>query len=118
MTSNHICIDSPFFRVPPPFHSQHRPEPEPEPEDAQAPFFRFMLTSPEILPPAFRPLSSLPLTPWAALGSGREARPVELTLPSLHFSEGHREEAIDDRIIYSDAEDECELMTPVKLQGS
>lgn len=83
MTSNPICIDSPFFKLPPPFYPL-KPEADPDPENADLQGFPFGAASPEILPPAFRPSSSVPMTPWSSqLHSKLRQKPNELTLPPL-----------------------------------
>lgn len=120
MSNQSICIDSPFFRLPP-FHPLLRTEPEPQPEDPEIQLFRFMLASPDILPPALGPVSSLPHTPWAVRLCGEEKRGREITLPRVFEGEGVKTEAIEDRLMYSEAEEDCELieedcelMTPVR----
>jgi hypothetical protein len=73
-----------------------------------------MLASPDILPPALGPVSSLPHTPWAVRLCGEEKRGREITLPRVFEGEGVKTEAIEDRLTYSEAEEDCELMTPVR----
>lgn len=106
MSNQSICIDSPFFRLPP-FHPILKTEAEPQPEEEpEIPLFRFML-SPDILPPALGPVSSLPPTPRPLpLCGGGEKRGREITLPSVFEGEGAKAEAIEERLVFSEMEED------------
>jgi hypothetical protein len=112
---NEISLDSPFFRIGSSLNFQHS-KPELEIEEVESESHRLILMSPDILPPNYKlRFSSHPRSPWSTLiHTHNGLKSNQLSSPNLFTDQNKQEEIIEERLVFSDEEEECNMMTPIK----